>query len=314
MKNRKTKMGSFATTKLQAKMLRILAIIALVAVIGFSITACKGAGAESIAPPVPTSTVYESTAANGDIYILKITDSASSRAAYTPKIGDSYVLTVISSGNVMRSSGTVAVSDSSGIKLKPDNFETTFIVKTSNEKMTTITGTISVDNGDPISAPGNVTPTDPKTNDIKLLANDWRPDGQNWFSTGDIKFEDFTKVVPKLGWKLMFDISGTTDKQLNWFRIGLNSLNNGYKWYGSSDLVMLPKSFATTIEITIWREVPNDVGIADIWLEIANDLWSKKEDGTYWHNSGTVLDKPNGTLMATISNLKIQLAGVEVLE
>jgi hypothetical protein len=40
MKNMKFNVGSFATAKLQAKMRSILAIIALVAVIGFSMTAC----------------------------------------------------------------------------------------------------------------------------------------------------------------------------------------------------------------------------------------------------------------------------------
>ena len=44
MKNMESNVGSFAIAKLQAKMLRILAIIALVAVIGFSFAACGGGG------------------------------------------------------------------------------------------------------------------------------------------------------------------------------------------------------------------------------------------------------------------------------
>ena len=42
MKNTKTNVGSFATAKLQAKRLCLLAIIAMVVVIGFSFTACGG--------------------------------------------------------------------------------------------------------------------------------------------------------------------------------------------------------------------------------------------------------------------------------
>jgi len=41
MKNMKFNVGSFATAKLQAKMRSILAIIAIVAVIGFSMVSCK---------------------------------------------------------------------------------------------------------------------------------------------------------------------------------------------------------------------------------------------------------------------------------
>jgi len=41
MKNMKFNVGSFATAKLQAKMLRILAIIAIIAVFGFSFATCE---------------------------------------------------------------------------------------------------------------------------------------------------------------------------------------------------------------------------------------------------------------------------------
>jgi len=53
MKNTKSNVRSFATAKLQAKMRNILAIIALVAVIGFSMTACGDSGGGGSVLPAP---------------------------------------------------------------------------------------------------------------------------------------------------------------------------------------------------------------------------------------------------------------------
>jgi len=53
MKKIKSNVGSFATAKLQAKMRSILAIIAIVAVIGFSFAACKNEDDPPSPPPPP---------------------------------------------------------------------------------------------------------------------------------------------------------------------------------------------------------------------------------------------------------------------
>jgi len=92
-----------------ARIAPLFGLIALVALIGFSMTACGGDS--ELLPPDPTSAIFESKDASGNIYILAInvTEPASSsiRAAYTPKAGNSYILTYISSANTLKSKGTV---------------------------------------------------------------------------------------------------------------------------------------------------------------------------------------------------------------
>jgi len=307
----------------------LLAILTTALILTLTFASCGGGGGSGNgdkptppAPPVPTSTVYESTDTYDNVYILEITNSASRsvRAAYDPKEGDSYILTIIfKAGDIKTSKGTVE-DIKNGVKLKPNNSEETFIVTTSKEKMTAITGTIAVIEGEPVTAPeGTLTPTIPKTNNVYLLANDWENEGgsgQNWYSGGDFKYKDFTKIIPKSGWKIKLRIRGTVDKQLNWFTIGLNSHTDwkDYKWYGESDKVKIPTSFETDIVIVIQDDqVPSSEVYDDLYLEMSNILWSKPTDGDYWFNSGTSLSnkEPNGTLMATISNLEIRFVGIE---
>jgi hypothetical protein len=300
----------------------LFTVLAVALVFGMTVLGCGGAPNE---PPIaPTSAIYESRDNKGNIYILAITKSGFARAAYIPGNGDSYVLTIIlTSGDVKKSNGTVENTGSS-LKLKPDNSNVTFTVTITNENMKEIKEPIILNDGSSLSAPeGALTSTGYKTNSIKLYANDWSDkesgeSGQNWFSTGDFKYKDFTVVMPKVGWKLKFLVRGTTDKPLKWFTIGLNSFkNNDYKWYGGYDIpkppktpVTLSKSFEKTFEIIIWREPSNDV-YDDMFLEFSNVLWGKEANGSYRFNSGTVLDKPNGTLMATISNLEVRLMLVD---
>jgi len=129
--------------------LKVLGIIAFIAVIGFTSAACKGA-------EEPKSTTYTSVGSDGNTYELVITKDPN-RAAYTPQAGDSYVLTItFTDGTKKTSSGKVeSGSVDSGFTLKPTSSETTFTVTVSSEKMEAISGTIKTDKGD-VAAPANI--------------------------------------------------------------------------------------------------------------------------------------------------------------
>jgi len=116
--------------------IKLIGIIALIAVIGFTFASCKPAAE-------PTEATYKSVGSDGNTYELVIKDSAA-KAAYKPKAGDTYVLTITFPDKTKKiSSGTVAGgSVDSGFTLKPTGSETTFTVTVSNEKMTAILGPI----------------------------------------------------------------------------------------------------------------------------------------------------------------------------
>jgi len=115
---------------------RIVGIIAIIAIIGFTMTACPPDGL-----PEPETVEYKGTA-NGKTYTLKIIENTG-RAAYTPKAGDSYELTI----DNKKSTGKVeSYSNSSTFTLKPSNAGAeTFNVTVSPSGITSISGTITFD-------------------------------------------------------------------------------------------------------------------------------------------------------------------------
>jgi len=67
MKNKKSNVGSFATAKLQTKMRSILAIIAIVAVIGFSFAACGDDSTDGNKSPFEETWVSEPYGSGDDM-------------------------------------------------------------------------------------------------------------------------------------------------------------------------------------------------------------------------------------------------------
>lgn len=141
------------TFKVLAAM-RSIAIIAFVAVIGFSMAGCKNDSG-------PETYTYTGTA-DGVTYKLEIFATAP-RAAIT---GDTYTLTVTGGGETKTSAGTIEVKvENVTFTLKPTGQTTTFTVtvNTSNG-ITNITGTITfTDGSDSQEAPENITPGKPST-------------------------------------------------------------------------------------------------------------------------------------------------------
>ena len=118
---------------------RFFGILAIAAVFVLAFAAC-GDGDSA------TSTEYKSVAANGDVYTLVISDAAS-RAAYNPKKGDRYELT-INPGN-KKSIGTVVGVDG-GFELLPDNAD-------EDDKGNPIRFSVMVDGGQMIAIGGKIT-------------------------------------------------------------------------------------------------------------------------------------------------------------
>jgi len=155
--------------------IKLLGIIAIIALIGLSFAGCDTGGGSTPAPaagtgePPAPKTVYTWDAGE-DSYELVVTEASNSRAAYTPKSGDTYVLTITTTNTITfkfeikKSSGTVTVSSSSG---KESTFEltpttptgagTTFIVTVeetaTNGLITGIVGSITLKDGDTKEAP-----------------------------------------------------------------------------------------------------------------------------------------------------------------
>ena len=103
-------------------------------------------------------TVTYSGTTGGKTYTLVIT-SSEGRAAYTPKSGDRYELT-INPGN-SRSVGTVTVSVGTTLTLKPSNASATFTVTVTvsgegGGSIGAITGTITIEGGGTLAGPGTI--------------------------------------------------------------------------------------------------------------------------------------------------------------
>jgi len=297
--------------------LKLIGIIALMAIIGFSFAACSSGGAGGGAAPAPTpaapaSAKYESTDGEGNQYILEIT-KASGKAAYTPQNGDNYVLTIIltSGGGTKKSSGTVTVSvsgSSSNFELKPQNSEKTFtvtIVETNTGAllMTQISGTIVTDKGD-VPEPGSMNPV--RVYEVfEFGANKWHPDDyESW--SNDISLSDFTTKIPKIGDVFRFRISGKTSKPFKGFVYALACHTEGWSEYrrlgGASGYTELSETFDRTFEFTILNAPIPD---SRIYLGFGNMLWNVADQ----FDTGERLpaNAQNGDLMATISNFRISL-------
>lgn len=130
-----------------------LGILAVVLVFGLSFTACNTDSGVKYDP-----VVYTSKDASGNTYKLTITKNTG-KAAFTPEKGDSYTLVITyADGTKKTSTGKVATYSSAEISFESATSISFTVTVTSAGTMTKIEGTIPIDGGEPIPAPGTVTP------------------------------------------------------------------------------------------------------------------------------------------------------------
>jgi len=142
------------------KLLLALAVITLL--FAMTIVGCDDDSTDDGSTDNGTQKVnYESIDAVGNTYILTITEKTS-RAVYKGTKGDDYVLTIKQSGQPDKESkGVVSTIGADGVlSLKPTKADDMFDVKVSSGKMTAITGTITLEDGEEVPAPGAVMPVE----------------------------------------------------------------------------------------------------------------------------------------------------------
>jgi len=128
--------------------IKIVGIIALFAVIGFSFAACDESGKGDGGGSVTYTGTYTAVTGTLVTYTLKITKGAE---RYTAKSGDDYELTSGSS----KSAGTVKSVDGDKLTLTPEkNSALSFNATVSEKGLNELTGLITWSNGDREIAPG----------------------------------------------------------------------------------------------------------------------------------------------------------------
>jgi len=141
-----------------------LIIIAIIVVIGFTMTVvgCDEGSKDEGSKNDTQKVKFESADAAGNMYILTITGNTS-RVAYKGAKGDSYVLTIKQVGQPDKESkGVVSTIGADGaLTLKPTKADSEpFGVSVSKGKMTAITGTITLEDGEEVPAPETLMPVD----------------------------------------------------------------------------------------------------------------------------------------------------------
>jgi len=133
---------------------KILGVIALVAVIGFSMAACKDDD--------PTSAVFKGIDSAANLYELAV--KKGSRATYSAKEGDDFVLTVTPpNGTGKKSQGGVKQSVKGGFQLQSANNPGVFNVAVNGETIVAIAGSITYTDGTTIDTQAALTPAKGKT-------------------------------------------------------------------------------------------------------------------------------------------------------
>jgi len=297
-----------------------LLIVFFATALAFSMAACSSGGAggggspapSPSAPAEPTSTRFESKDADGNTYVLEITKASGSRAVYTPKAGDNYVLTINPGNKISR--GTITNIDGDDLILQPSNTDsdpfTVTVEKTSTAAlMTSIEGTITTDDGKTTTVTVEVIPVGTYET-IKLTANIWedgKAAGEAYLAVFGLS--DFSTVIPQKGDVFKFMISGTTKTPLKKFscELSIRPIGGGYQWLGGGgNYVELLTTFQ---DVIIEVEILNDpLPYEFIGIVISNSLWRKDENGEYIFNDGKF---PAGTkqndVIDTINNFKISL-------
>jgi hypothetical protein len=304
--------------------IKVLGIIALATVIGLSFIGCDTGGGSTPAPAGGTGgpagqatqqkTVY-TWVAGEDSYSLEITEASTSRAAYTPKSGDTYVLTITTKTNeTKRSSGAVTVSGNT-FTLTPSNSSTTFtitVVKTSatNVLVTGMSGTITLDGGTETVAASEKKVTPVKVYETFTFgAQRWEDQatntkGESWHAR--IPLSDFTLEKPEKGKKYTFRLSGTTDTEMKSFSFQMFNARAYPFFYQNIGHVVDYKSvkLSGSFDETF-------VAIIDADPESVDDVFGLNLGNALDENTKLPENAKEGDVMATFRNFRVSLLKIE---
>jgi hypothetical protein len=192
----------------------LLGILAIMLVFTMTVVGC---GEDTINDIVKKALSYTSTDSAGKTYILVITGEGSGN---TGAKGDSYELTIKENGQPDKvSKGTITEAGANGaLKLQPNNpGSETFDVTANSGQMTSITGNITVGEGEgeKVTAPGTVTPQEKPSGDGITI------DGWTWETYTDDSFGGMSSITMTQG-------SGNDNKKLTFS--GNVKLVPGERW------------------------------------------------------------------------------------
>jgi hypothetical protein len=315
--------------------IKLLGIIALVAVIGFSLIACGspgGGGSNSGGPGSGNGGAGQTGQFTGkdvlsNSYSLSIGSNAS--ASRSAAVGDRYSMNVTTRNGTTRTSrGSVtAVNSVDGtVTLKPDGAGEAFSVVTSGSNIGSVTGTddmgqITFTNGEAIT---------PRSFDqINLRANRWDNgngvSGEGWGSGLSVLVKDFPTNLSRLYHSTKWDtqrytitLSGISDVNIDHLTIGIQGLTNNDEWQWFGDTTPIQIAANTQFEITRDLDIYVEGGVGnfhdllkykEIILEVVNVMkYTDTANPDQNKDNGEIpANIPNDQILATISNFNISL-------
>jgi len=313
MKNKKTN---------TVKMLSILAIIALVVIIGFTMAACGG---DSGGGGTAESGQYAKKDVLGNTYSISVGSNAS-RAAVP---GDRFSMAVKGRDDKTRETqGSVkAVSDDGTLTLETDNHvEFTAVVK-DNSLESVASDAVEIPLGGATAA-DNIKLTPRSFDSIFLRAHRWSSSntesgsmrGEQYGSGNSVLVKDFPTNVSELEMdddRYTITISGTLDRALSRVSIEVQGLTENGQWIflaNNNSFVSIPAgSFNKTITLDHITSDPVShslLAYKEIILQVTEVINKTFLDHPDWSLNvpGSIpADIPDGQIMATISNFNIAL-------
>ena len=166
-----------------------LGMLVTVLVFGMTVVGCDDGSTDN---NVPKTVKYESKDASGNTYILTVTENTG-RAVYSAETGDSYELKIVYlSGVIKISIGTVHSVTGGNLTLTPSNATVSFSVIFTGGNMTGLSGTITLNDGETVSAPtDDLTPAGNDNDPSETILGKWIYTKNIQVYQGDMSFEYF---------------------------------------------------------------------------------------------------------------------------
>jgi len=315
-----------------------LAIIALIAVIGFGITACSGGGAGGgggTKGNPATSATYKGKDLAGNEYTLTVFYTSSARAVLK---GDDYELSIKDGDGNAKGSTEGTIEDILDNKYSLSGGLD--VVITGNSNISSIVGDVTLSNGSVFRVRTFST--------IYLGANRWEQChecnvkecgiegheihfqvGEHYNSGNSVKLadlysdslDDFLSAAATNDGKVKLKITGTVNKKLENFGVGILCAWSYWPdpWEGRAiggtegdDLKPIgPGNFEVEILVTRWfnesiSELP--FGGGEVYIELNEVMFGDFPNDPARESHGTQIPAniPNGTIYATLTNITIE--------